>query len=1010
MPKTLLALAVLWLGWGGQVAELFAATNAAPSPAREYNIKVWDTDNGGLPQSSVIALTQTRDGYLWVGTFGGGLARFDGNRFEVFNEGNTPGLNSSVIVYLFEDNQGGLWVGTDNAGVVLVKNGKVTNFKIGRGGREGNLVAACEDKTGVVWLYTADGHLGRYQNEKMEVAQVGPGRSSRGRALIAEKDGLVWIGTDERLRGVQPGAAFAGSELPVAETLEVAQLDFLLASARGGYWRLAGGRVQKWRGDKLEQDWGAYPWRADALVSSACEDLEGNLIVGTRGDGIFWYNPEGTATQISSDNGLSHATILSVCVDHEGNLWVGTDGGGLDRVKRPLFHVLEESRRFTPRSVCEDAAGGLFIGSFGGGLKYWHDDALRQLGAEQGLEHLYIGSVFVDKDQQTWVGAYGIGLLQYDNGLFRPAVGAETLNRDVSAIFQDRRGRLWVGTRGGLAVWAAERWTVLTTREGLGADDVRALAEDGDGNLWIGTRGGLSRLRDGQLTTYHRQTNGLPSDAISALLVDSAGVLWIGTAGSGLARFHNGQWTHYTKRAGLNGDDIAYLIEDGEGYLWIGSNAGLTRVARAALNDFAEGQSKTVSSRAFGKLDGLPTREASAGSQPAAWRTRAGILWFPTTKGLVSVNPAQLFVNTNPPPVLIEAVLVDGEPQNPDRLRANGLAAITIPAGKERLDIHFTSLNLAAPEQARFRYRLDGHETAWTEVARSEVGSTPTVRYPKLPPGDYRFEVTAANEDGVWNDAGSSLAITVLPPFWRTWWFLTLTVAVLVGLIVAVVHYISTQKLQRQLATMRQHEALEKERARIARDLHDQLGANLTQLALLGELAESDKHLPDEVESHARQISQTAGDTARAFDEIVWSANPSNDTLDGLITYACKYAQEYLALAGLRYRLDVPAQLPTTNLPPEVRHNVFLAFKEAVNNVVKHAQATEAKIRLRLEADRFTLEVEDNGRGPGDAATKTGRNGLRNMNQRMEDVGGAFGMSPGPEGGTLIRLTAPFGK
>jgi signal transduction histidine kinase len=233
---------------------------------------------------------------------------------------------------------------------------------------------------------------------------------------------------------------------------------------------------------------------------------------------------------------------------------------------------------------------------------------------------------------------------------------------------------------------------------------------------------------------------------------------------------------------------------------------------------------------------------------------------------------------------------------------------------------------------------------------------------------------------------------------------------VLVGLIVAVVHYVSTQKLQRQLATMRQHEALEKERARIARDLHDQLGANLTQLALLGELAESDKHLPDEVETHARQISQTAGDTARAFDEIVWSANPSNDTLDGLITYACKYAQEYLALAGLRYRLDVPAELPATIVPPEVRHNVFLAFKEAVNNVVKHAQATEAKIRLRLEAERFTLEIEDNGRGPGEAGTKTGRNGLRNMSKRMEDVGGAFAMTPGPEGGTLIRLTAPMGK
>jgi len=224
------------------------------------------------------------------------------------------------------------------------------------------------------------------------------------------------------------------------------------------------------------------------------------------------------------------------------------------------------------------------------------------------------------------------------------------------------------------------------------------------------------------------------------------------------------------------------------------------------------------------------------------------------------------------------------------------------------------------------------------------------------------------------------------------------------------VRYISTQKLKREVQLHKQHEELERERARIARDLHDQLGANLTQVALLGEMAETDKHLPDEIESHARQISQTARETSRALDEIVWAANPSNDTLEGLINYACKYAQDYLELAGLRYRLEVPAQLPVQTIAPDLRHHLFLAFKEAVNNVVKHAQASEVKIRLRLAPTTFTLEIEDNGRGPGEAATKTGRNGLRNMRKRMEDVGGAFELTPGPQNGTLIRLTAPTGK
>ena len=252
----------------------------------------------------------------------------------------------------------------------------------------------------------------------------------------------------------------------------------------------------------------------------------------------------------------------------------------------------------------------------------------------------------------------------------------------------------------------------------------------------------------------------------------------------------------------------------------------------------------------------------------------------------------------------------------------------------------------------------------------------------------------------------------VEPPFWRTWWFLGVAFASVVGMVAGIVHYISTQKLQRQLADMRQQEALEKERLRIARDIHDQLGANLTQVSLLGELIEGDKDQPDEVAGHAKQIQATALETSRALDQIVWTVNPSNDTLDGLVNYLCKYAQEYLAVAGLKYRLEVPPDLPNTPITPEIRHNLFLAAKEAINNVVKHAQADSAWIRLKLEPGRFTIEIQDDGKGPAGMNEKRAqsRNGLRNMGRRLEDVGGRFEIAPVPERGTLVRLVAPLGK
>jgi signal transduction histidine kinase len=342
-----------------------------------------------------------------------------------------------------------------------------------------------------------------------------------------------------------------------------------------------------------------------------------------------------------------------------------------------------------------------------------------------------------------------------------------------------------------------------------------------------------------------------------------------------------------------------------------------------------------------------------------------------------------------------------------NHLRAPPLQQVVIPPGKGGLEIHYTSLNLAAADRARFRFWMENHEGDWTPPNDKRVAY-----YGKLPPGRYRFHVTACNEDGAWSEPGASLAVTVLPPFWQTWWFLTATGLGLLGFVVGSVHYVSTQKLQRQLASLRQQEALEKERARIARDIHDQLGANLTQVSLLGELVESDKDQPEEVAAHARQISQTALDTTRALDEIVWTVNPSNDTLDGLITYICKYAQEYLAVAGLRYRLDAPAQLPPTPITPEVRHNVFLAAKEAITNVVRHAKASAASLRLRLEPDSFTLEIQDNGRGLAnfDPKAAQSRNGLRNMGRRMEEVGGSFSIAPAPEGGAVVSLKAPLGR
>ncbi len=994
-------VAGLMLALAGPLLEA-ANTNSVQHSGAPYAIDIWGTDDG-LPQNSIIAMTQTRDGYLWLGTLDG-LVRFDGLRFKVFDESNTPALPSSQIVSLFEDRGGNLWLGTETAGAALVAGGKIQSLDIGRGSRAGRLLSVCEDARGAVWLYTADGQLCRHQAGQVQVYRVDAEIGSRARVVIAEADGTLWVGNDRSLYYLATNAVVGEQELPLARVPPLRGLEGLLASRDGGHWRFAGGRVQKWTGSRLVRDLGPYPW-TNAPLSAACEDREGNLVVGTLGAGVFWYEPDGTAKPVSRAEGLSNDFILSLISDREGSLWIGTDGGGLNRLRRLLFEVVEPSRERVVQSVCEDREGGLWIGYNGGGVDHWRGGQGRRYASGPPGREAPVRTVLADRAGHVWMGTWGAGLWQLQSGEFLRVTGTEILHPVVHCLHEDRAGRLWVGTAGGLARWEAGTWRVFTTLDGVPGAGVRAVMDDAAGNLWVGTEAeGLVRGQGDRFEAV-APPDARPGESITALWVDRDDALWVGTRGRGLLRLKGGRWARFTTREGLLSNSVRAILEDEEGYLWLGSNAGLLRVARGSFDAVVGETAALLAGRSYGRLDGLPTRECTLGSQPAAWRSREGRLWFPTIQGLAGVDIASLKPNPHPPLVSIEDVLLDGQTQRTNSLRGGWPAELRVPAGRERVEIHYTSLNLAAPDRARFRYWLEHHEKGWTEA-----GATRVARFSRLPPGHYRFHVTACNEDGLWNESGTVLGFQVEPPFWRTWWFLGACVLALLGSVVGLVHRVSTQRLHRQLAGLRQQQMIERERSRIARDIHDQVGANLTQVALLGELIETDKDFPEDVEGHAQQITKTARETTRVLDEIVWAVNPAYDTLESLVTYFTKHAQDYLTVAGVRYRVDVPAQLPATPLPPDVRHNVFLAAKEAVTNVVRHARATEAHIRLRVEPSAFVLEVEDNGRGLGDLDAEAARlrNGLRNMQKRMEEVGGTFHLGPASGGGALARLTCPL--
>jgi signal transduction histidine kinase len=329
---------------------------------------------------------------------------------------------------------------------------------------------------------------------------------------------------------------------------------------------------------------------------------------------------------------------------------------------------------------------------------------------------------------------------------------------------------------------------------------------------------------------------------------------------------------------------------------------------------------------------------------------------------------------------------------------------LKIPPGQQRFEFHFTGLSFVAPEKMQFQYKLVGWDSDWVNAAPDKR----VAEYSFLPPGSYTFRVRACNSDGVWNETGASVALVVLPHFWQTWWFRAIAVLVGIGLVAGVVLILTRRRMRLKLERVERQQALERERTRIAKDIHDHLGANLTRISLLSQSAHGELENTAQAAAQLDRIYDTSRELTRSMDEIVWAVNPQHDTLDSLASYLGNFAQEYLVSIGIRCRLDVPLHLPHWPITAEMRHNVFLAFKEALHNVVKHSGADEVSIFLATDAAGFLLAVRDNGSGfdPAALPARPGRgNGLKNMRQRLEKIGGSFAIESAPGAGAEIRFS-----
>jgi signal transduction histidine kinase len=534
--------------------------------------------------------------------------------------------------------------------------------------------------------------------------------------------------------------------------------------------------------------------------------------------------------------------------------------------------------------------------------------------------------------------------------------------------------------------------------------------------MWIGTAGnGLYRLRDEACSHFDKST-GLLSDSIRTLHLGADKTLWIATAGGGLSRLKGGQIHTFTTREGLPDNTISQILEDDAGRLWLGGNQGITCTGQRELDELAAGKITTIYPYVYGRTDGMPTEECTSGFFPAGLKTKSGLLWFSTLKGIVVADPRHHPTNAAPT-VVLEVILVDGVPVREflvagatNDSQKSKTETMRIPPGKHRFELQYTALSFDAPDQIRFRYRLEGLDSDWVEA-----GTRRTAFYNYVPPGNYQFHVVACNGDGAWNQAGANLALMIAPHLWQKWWVIALTAS---GLLVAVggsVRIVEKRKLQHRVKRLEQERALERERSRIAQDLHDEMGAKLCRISFLSEHARRAGSTPEEIQHQIVSISNASREVLHSLDEIVWAVNPKNDTLEHVASYIGQYAQDYFQMTGIECELDIPPQFPPHPLSSQVRHHLFLSAHEAFTNILKHSAASQTKVTMTCDDSTFQLIAADNGRGfdlsanhSHPAGTSDSGNGLHNMRQRLGDIGGRCEIKSFPGRGTIIHFTLPL--
>jgi signal transduction histidine kinase/ligand-binding sensor domain-containing protein len=949
----------------------------------QYSRTRW-TQEHGLPQDTIRAITQTSDGHLWLGT-DEGLARFDGYEFVVFTKAHGD-LPADSVTALAPARDGSLWIGTPN-GLVQYRDGQFRTLRAKDGLPDDAISDVFEDRAGTLWVVSGVS-VCRLRGGKFQILEPGKDLPTLSARIVREGSaGTLWL-------------AGLGAVSKMVDGKFVSVLDSRLLDG--------------------------------LIVTAMAEDRQGNMWLGGS-RGVLRIAASGSLRRYGTADGLPDLFVRALRFDRDGSLWVGTNSG-LARLEGSRFvspREDEHNPRELVRCLLEDRDGNLWVGASNGLLRL-RDSAFTGYGRPEGLPSDEANAVFQDREGRMWVGFHDSGLMllagkgervytvrdglpndevfsirqarngdlllavrggmaRMHDGNFSIFVPPDPLGRlNVFDVIEDSAGRVWMGTAGGLIETVGDSVRMVVPSAPLLVNAFVVLCEGRGGVLWAGTYGrGLWRI-EGDKVRQFTTIEGLPSDQVRSLYQDPDGTLWIGTFGGGLASYRNGAFQKFSARDGLLSDNIANLLDDGES-LWLGTTRGICRIAKQQLRDFAAGRRSSLAPVNYGVGDGLRSAQCAPGYPVGGggYAARDGRMWFTTGRGLAVWDPAAPRRTAAAPPVRLVETSVNGTLVDLERTGK-------LQADSSRVQFRYGAISLSAPELTRYSYRLSGVDRDWVSA-----GTRRTINYNSLAHGRYVFSVRAENSGGPASER--SYPFEVLPRFYETAFF-RLAAAIALAAAVWCIVRLRLRQLRGRFAFVLE------ERARLAREIHDTLAQGFVGIS--SQLDAVAMCLPDET-APARKYLDLARKMARhSLTEARRSVMDLRASdLDGHDLPAALTSGTRVWTAGSGVAVDVSVTGEAGRLPDDVEQHLLRIAQEAVTNVVKHAGARRVSINLHTEARLLNLRVKDDGRGfepSGAFAALGGHFGLLGMRERAERLGGELLLQSHVGEGTEVVVKVPL--